>query len=241
MQWKTALTQITEGGERIRGKKLTALIQQKSFVEVIALLWTGLLPNAKQTKMLNALFVAAIDHGVGAPSATVARTVVSTGNSLHTAVSAGVQALGELHGGAIEGAGHFFEAYIHERDLAGLAKRLKDAKVRVPGYGHKVLAVDERAKILLAMAKKTGFYKQHCALAVAFGKELQALASKPLPLNIDGAMAAIILDMGYPAELAKGFFLVGRLPGLVAHAHEQATSGEGLKRLDESEIEYTGK
>jgi citryl-CoA lyase len=125
--------------------------------------------------------------------------------------------------------------------LAGLAKRLKDAKVRVPGYGHKVLAVDERAKTLLALAKKTGFYKQHCALAVAFGKELQSLTSKPLPINIDGAMAAIILDMGYPAELAKGFFLVGRLPGLVAHAHEQAISGEGLKRLDESEIEYTGK
>ena len=51
------------------------------------------------------------------------------------------------------------------------------------------------------------------------------------------AMAAIISDMGFAWKQAKGFFIIGRVPGLVAHALEQMQSGEGVKRLEESEIE----
>lgn len=239
MQWKTALTKIEKDGEMIRGYEVVDLIGQKSFVETIALLWTGRLPSKNETIMLNALFTASIDHGVGAPSATVARTVASTGNSLHTAVAAGVLALGEMHGGAIEGAMVFFQQHVSENADA-LAKQLKQDKVRVPGFGHKVLSVDTRSQKLFSIAKETGFYKEHCAFAETFEKALNAVASKKLPINIDGAMAAIMADMGYDAALAKGFFMVGRLPGLVAHAYEQMTSGEGVKRIDESDIEYVG-
>lgn len=240
MQWKTALTKIEEDGEMIRGYKVIDLIGQKSFVETIILLWTGRLPSKNEMVMLNALFTASIDHGAGAPSATVARTVASTGNSLHTAVAAGVMALGDLHGGAIEGAAAFFQKNVSE-NVDALAKQLKQDKVRVPGFGHKVLSVDKRSQKLFAVAKETGFYKEHCAFAEAFEIGLNKVSSKKLPINIDGAMAAIIADMGYDARLAKGFFMVGRLPGLVAHAYEQMMSGEGIKRVDESDIEYAGE
>lgn len=241
MQWKTALTTIGEDGEVIRGYKTIDLIGQKSFVETIVLLWTGRLPSESETIMLNALFTASIDHGAGAPSATVARTVASSGNSLHTAVAAGVLTLGDLHGGAIEGAMMFFKRYAGEKNLEALAKKLKEDRVRVPGFGHKVLAIDKRSQKLFEVAKETGFYKQHSAFAEAFETALGAVSSKKLPINIDGAMAAIIADMGYDARLAKGFFMVGRLPGLVAHAYEQMISDEGIKRIDEADIEYIGE
>ena len=241
MKWKTALTKIADGGEIIRGQKLVDLIRDKSFVETIFFLLKGTLPAEREIKMLNALFIASIDHGAGAPSATVASTLVSTSNSLHTAVAAGVLALGDLHGGAIEGAANFFKQHFTEKDAVGLVKKLKAEKVRVPGFGHKVLAVDERAAALFELARGNKFYGRYCEFAERFGKALSALSSKPLPINIDGAMAAILLEMGFTPEIMKGLFLIGRMPGLVAQTYEQMTSGEGLKRTEESEIEYVGE
>lgn len=241
MQWKTAITKIENEQEIIRGHNLQELVREKSFVEVIFLLLKGALPNEQEVRMLNALLTACIDHGVGASSATVARIVASTGNSLHTAVSAGVQTLGELHGGAIEGAAKFFQEYSEENGVEGLVKNLKDKKIRIPGYGHKVLTHDHRSDTLFAIAKETGFYGKHCAFAVAVQEALNKLSSKPLPLNIDGAMGAILSDMGFDWRLTKGFFIIGRIPGLVAQVYEEMLSGEGVRRLDEEEIEFTGK
>lgn len=241
MKWKTALTRISAEGEIVRGQKLIDLIREKSFAETIFLLLKGNLPTDRDVKMLNALFVASIDHGAGAPSATVARTVVSTGNSLHVAVAAGVLALGDLHGGAIEGAANFFKRHFMEKDVAGLAKKLKAEKVRVPGFGHKVLIADERAAALFDLARENKFYGQYCEFAEQFSESLNALSSKPLPINIDGAMAAILLEMGFASEIMKGLFLIGRMPGLVAQVYEQMISGEGLKRIEENEIDYVGE
>ncbi|MBI2444626.1 MAG: citryl-CoA lyase [Candidatus Magasanikbacteria bacterium] len=241
MRWKTSLTKIENEQEIIRGHNLQQLVQTKTFVEVIWLLLKGQLPNAAETRLANALFAAAIDHGVGAPSATVARMVASTGNSLHTAVAAGVQTLGERHGGAIEGAAEFFQENVNVTDVTGLVKSLKDKKNRIPGYGHKVLTHDHRADTLFTIAKETGGYGKHCTFAAAVGEALNKISSKPLPLNIDGAMGAIISDLGFDWCLAQGFFIIGRVPGLVAQVYEELTSGAGVRRLSEEEIEYIGQ
>ena len=190
--------------------------------------------------MFDALFVACIDHGVGAPSATVARTVASTGNSMHTALAAGVATLGELHGGAVEAAARFYTENLGQ-NISSQLKKMKDQKIRLPGFGHKVLSHDNRSDILFSMAKETGFYGKYCELAAEIFAKLNDGAKKEIPLNIDGAMAAIILDMGFDAEMAKGFFLVGRVPGLIAHINEEKNSGEGMRRISEEEIVYTGE
>ena len=93
MKWKTNITEIRGGEEYIRGTRLSDMIQKSDFVDAIFLLWTGRAPSNEERTMLHALFVSCIDHGVGAPSATVARTVASTGNSVHTALAAGIAAL----------------------------------------------------------------------------------------------------------------------------------------------------
>lgn len=240
MQWKTSISKISGEKEIIRGQDLQELIKEKSFAETIFLVLKGSLPNTNESKMMDALLTACIDHGVGAPSATVARTVVSTGNSLHTAVAAGVQTLGDLHGGAIEGAAKFFQENKDEKNLESLLQNLKEQKIRIPGFGHKVLSHDNRSDSLFGVARNTGFFGKHCQFAVDTEVALNKISSKPLPLNIDGAMAAIISDMGFDWKMAKGFFIIGRVPGLVAHAFEQMQSGEGIKRVEESEIEFIG-
>ncbi len=241
MKWETAITNINDGQEIIRGKKLAGLIKANTFTETIFLIWQGRMPKPAEIKMLDALLVSAIDHGTGTASAMTARIVSSAKNSLHTSLAAGILAMGERHGSAIESAAKFFVENKDNKNLAQTIKELKDKKVRLAGFGHAVLVKDERSTELLKMAKKLGFYKECCKVAEVVEKELNKISSKPLPLNIDGAMGAILADMGFDPKIMKGVFIAGRVPGLVAHIYEETINDAGLRRLSEDEITYVGK
>ncbi len=241
MKFKTSITNLNRGEEVIRGYAMKDLMQQKSFAEAIYLILRGELPNETEAKMFNAILTAAIDHGPGTVSALTARIVASAKNSLHTAVAAGILAMGERHGSAIEGAAKFFQEHADDADIDSLIKKMKEQKIRLAGYGHAILADDHRASQLLAVARELGFYGKHCASAEAVGKSLNAISSKKLPLNIDGAMAAILSDMGFPWDVMKGVFIIARVPGLVAQVYEEMTGDAGLRRLSEDDIEYVGE
>lgn len=241
MHITTAITDIRDEKEYIRGYSLHDLVQKKTFVETIYLLLRGKLPTEKETVMLNALFTAAIDHGPGTASAQTARIVASAKNSMHTAVAAGILAMGERHGSAIEGAAQFFQEQKQRGDIDMLAQELKAKKIRVPGYGHAVLEKDDRSAVLLTIAKEQGVYGEHCVFAEKFHHALNAVSSKKIAFNIDGSMAAILLDMGFDVRLMKGFFMIARVPGLVAQVFEEIVSDAGIRRLDQDDIEYTGE
>lgn len=242
MTWKTAISKVNDGEEIIRGYNLHELVEKKTFVEIIHLVLKGVLPTEREAQMLTMILSIMVDHSVGTASTVVARTTASAGNPLYASVAAGILALGgEQHGGALEGAAKFFQAHAGVMDLPGLLKDLKQKKIRIPGFGHKVLTHDNRTDTLFALAKKTKLYGKHCEFAETVGVELNKISSKPLPLNMDGANAAILSDMGFDPRMIGGFFIIGRVPGLIAHVFEQMTSGEGIKRVDENEIEYTGE
>ncbi|MEK7131472.1 MAG: citryl-CoA lyase [Patescibacteria group bacterium] len=226
MQSKTAISNISDNKETIRGYDLSELIKNKSFVETIFLVLKGNLPREKEARMLNALFTAAIDHGLGTASTTASRTAASAGNSMQAALAEGILAMDKLHGGATEEAANFFAENIDEKNIADLVKALREQKIRLPGYGHRVLTHDYRTDTLFSIAKETGFYGKHSVFAEEVGVELNKISSKPLPLNIDGAMAAILLDMGFPRQMATGFFVIARVPGLVAHIYEEMTGDD---------------
>ena len=239
MNIKTSITNIKDDQEIIRGHKLEELVQTHSFVEVIYLLFTGKLPTASETKMLNALFVSAIDHGPGTVSAMTARISASSANSTHSALAAGILGFGPRHGIAGEGAMEFFYKHADESDIADLVARLKEQKVRIPGYGHKVFTdVDPRSLTLFDIAKNLGIFGKHSEFALSVKAELNKISSKPLPLNIDGTFAAILCDMGFDVRMGQSFFLIARTPGLLAQIHEEQINDVGIRRLEEDEIEF---
>lgn len=239
MNFTTAISKIDDDREIIRGTSLEKLVKTKTFLENAVFVMRGTVPQPNELIVLNAVFSAAIDHGVGAPSTTVARIAASTGNSLHAALAAGILTMGDLHGSAIEGAARFL---LDRKDSSAptVVSLCKAQKMRIPGFGHKVLTKDHRADLLLSIAREHGTYGAACAFAHEVELALNAASSKPLPLNIDGAMAAILLDLGFKPEIMKGLFIFARLPGLIAHAVEQAASGEGIKRLAPEEEIYNG-
>lgn len=100
--WQTAITAIAPNSIRVRGYDVAELMERTSFSDAVFLVLKGDLPSAKESEMMRAILVSSIDHGVTPPSVLAARTVMSAGNSLNTAVAAGVMAIGDVHGGAIE-------------------------------------------------------------------------------------------------------------------------------------------
>jgi citrate synthase len=63
---------------------------------------------------------------------------------------------------------------------------------------------------------------------------------KPLPINVDGAIAAVLCDLGIPAEIGNAFFIIARVPGLVAHIQEEKTRMRPMRKIHPSDTEYDG-
>jgi citryl-CoA lyase len=147
MKWKTAITNVNNGQEIVCGHSMEKLALEKSFTEVIFLILKGELPSVKEVKMINAMLTMMVDHGPGSASALTTRITASAGTPLHSAVAAGILALGGTrHGGALGAAAKFFTDHAEEKDLSALLVELKEKKIYIPGFGHKVLKVDNRAE-----------------------------------------------------------------------------------------------
>jgi citryl-CoA lyase len=191
--------------------------------------------------MMEGMLVSSIDHGITPPSNLAARTVMSGGNSLNAAVAAGVLTIGDSHGGAIEQCAKILqEAVAKGEDAAALVARFKATGRRLPGFGHRIHARDPRSSALFTLADECGFTGPHIRLAAALMEELERGTDKKLPLNVDGAIAAIISEMGFDWRLGKGFFLIARVPGLVAHVFEEWTTQKPMRKLGPLGGEYAG-
>jgi citrate synthase len=197
--------------------------------------------------MMDALLTVCLEHSLNAPSVDATVFVASSGVPLQAAVSAGVTAMGDLHGGAIEEAAKIFQEGIasnkpqSEKIAAeNILQTWKNLGRRLPGYGHPTHTSDPRTKRLLEIANENGIEDSHVRLALAMESLTEKFFHKHLILNVDGCIAAIISDMGFDWRLGKGFFIVSRTPGLIAHAYEQMYFDKPYKAAQWSEIDYTG-
>lgn len=236
-KWKTSISGIIDGEAHIHGYKITDLIDKVSFTDAIWLELKGELPTDKERAMLDAILISTIDNGLGPPSVTNARNSASAGNPMQAAVAAGVLGIGDAHGGAIEECAHLLQMGLTAEKVV---EKVISAGERIPGFGHKVYTEDPRAKQIFAKAKVLGFYGEYCELAQAVEAELEKRKGKNIPINVDGAIAAVVSDMGFDWRLGKGFFLIGRVVGLVAHIFEELTREKPFRRIPPEEIEYDG-
>ena len=239
MKFQTSLTHIKNGKEIIRGRALEDIVNNNSFTEAIYLLLRGELPIGAQTKMFNAILTSVIDHGPGTASAMTARISASAMNPLHASVAAGLLGMGERHGVVISQAMDFFYENLEIKNLKIRIEEMKANKQYLMGYGHKVFTdEDPRTTTLFEIAKEADIFGKHCELAQICGKILNEISSRPLPLNADGAIAAILCDMGFDSRLGNGIFVIARVPGLVAHVIEEMMNDQGIRRVPEEEVEY---
>ena len=238
MKWTTKIS-TTDGEALVRGYPVAELVGKISFTEMIFLLHKGELPTKAERELLDAILVAAADHGIQVPSVAAARIVQSSGNSLNTAVAAGVLAIGDHHGGAIEGAARIFQEKNGEK-ANEVVKAMLARKERVPGFGHKQYDQDPRVAPLFALAEKNKIAGKHVTFAKQVDKELCSQTGKTLHLNIDGAMAAILSDLGFPWQSARAFFIIARTAGIAAHCVEERMNEPPYRRVEDKDVTYSG-
>ena len=250
MSWTTKITKVEPNHLVTRGFRQEDLIGNIPFSHVVYLLLKGELPSKEHGKMLDAILTACIDHGVTPPSAMASRVVASGGVPLPTAVAAGVLSIGDAHGGAIEKGAKFLQDGVkHMKDegktVDAMAKLLVqesiEQKTRILGFGHRVHTRDPRTIRLFTLADELGITSDHIKLAQAIEKELEIVKGKKLPINVDGAIAAISSDMGFDWRLGKGFFLLGRVAGLTAQVYEEQTMEKPMRKMFTVDAEYDGQ
>jgi citryl-CoA lyase len=232
MTFETDITHILDGKEIVRGIPLETLVRDYSFVDAIVLLLHKRLPTDEERSMLDAILTSVVDHGAGTASAMNARISASATNDIHTALAAGILGFGERHGMAVTTTMQFLlHAKASDVSLREHLLEMKQDGQRVPGFGHKVFTdVDPRTVTLFTLAKETGIFSTYSALAMETEMILSDISSKPLPLNIDGAIGAMLLDMGFSATAGNAIFLIGRVPGLLAHIIEEVEHDTGIRR-----------
>ena len=247
--WKTRITKVEPNHLVTRGYRQEDLIGNIPFSHVVYLLLKGELPSKEHGKMMDAILTACVDHGVTPPTAMASRIVASGGVPLPTAVAAGVLSIGDAHGGAIEKGAKFLQEGImraknEDISITGIAEMLvkesREKKKRILGFGHRVHTADPRTLRLFSLAKELRIEKDHMNLAKTIEKQLEIQTGKKLPINVDGAIAAISSDMGFDWRLGKAFFLIGRVAGLTAHVYEEQTDFKPMRKLFTAEVLYDG-
>lgn len=249
-RWRTAITKVAGDDIYLRGYHFLELGEKVDFASVVYLLFKGELPTEGQAKVINALMVAICDHGI-APSEATTRIVAASGSPLQAAIAAGILTIGDLHGGAGETCARIFQEALQQGKAQGktveqiaedLVTEQRKAGRKVDGYGHPLHpAGDPRGPWLLKVADKWGVSGEHTALARAVEKTLEALLGRKVGINIDGASAAVLSDLGLDWRLARAFVIIPRSAGLAAHAWEEATREKGWRIVAaEDEVAYDG-
>ena len=249
MKWTTKVTKVEPNHLVTKGYRQEDLIGNIPYSHVVYLLLKGDLPSNEHGKMIDAILTACIDHGATPPSSIASRVVASGGVPLPTAVAAGVLSIGDAHGGAIEKGAKFLQEGVYrmadeEKTVDEMAKILvsesRENKKRILGFGHRVHTADPRTKRLFTLADELKISGSHIALSKAIERELTVQTSKSLPINVDGAIAAITSDMSFDWRLGKAFFLLGRVAGLTAHVYEEQTEFKPMRKMFNDESEYDG-
>jgi citrate synthase len=240
--WGTAVSRIEPNVVELRGTPVQDLIGTIGFGSMIWLMLRGDRPTGQQARLLEAALVAGVDHGPHAPSIAVARMAATCGVSLNNAMASAINTLGDSHGGAGQACVVLLDE-IRERQAAGAA--LPDAADQViadwrargirylPGFGHRFHTRDPRRDPLLRLVEQAvseGVVQgAHLRAALAVETALNRKPSKPIPMNIDGATAVIYAELGFPAPLARGLFVLSRSVGILAHAWEEMGQGRRNK------------
>ena len=229
--WSTTIGEVKPDGYCLRGQPITELMASGDWLGTLLLALLGRAPKPYERSLAAACLIGAIDHGTAPPSARVTRVVASCGKPVADSVAAGLLTLGPRHGNAAAAAGEWLKAQIAQGIVPEQAVQTAlSAGIRLSGFGHAEYERDPRAVTLAKLGQEVLPEAKHLVYALAVGDELTKQKGKPLYLNIDGAMGAIMADLEWPTELADVLFILARSVGLCAHALEEAPLSKSYRR-----------
>jgi citrate synthase len=238
----TGLDRIT-----VRGHDLVSeLMGVRTFTETFWMLLTGRLPTPQQTRLVDAVLLALMEHGL-TPQAIAARMIARCEpEALQAAVAAGLLGIGSRFGGAMSATAALLSEIISAADAATAARdivaRFRKSRRSLPGFGHPQHRPDDPRSIrLFQIAREGGIAGRHVEAIQLLSREIDAAFGRHLTINTTGAIAAVLGDLGVPDTIMRGFAVVSRSAGLVAHLKEEEEQQVAayLTDLTEHEVRYT--
>jgi citrate synthase len=225
----------------IRGRNLAdELMGKVTFTELTFLLVRGREPSTGETALLDAVLVSLADHGL-TPTALAARlTYTGAPESLQGAVAAGLLGAGSVFLGVVEDTAAFLEPVVESAGagaddvrLGAAARAAVEARLatggRIPGLGHPVhKQVDPRTPRMYAIAEQHDVLGPHLRALRLVADEHRELTGRALPINGAGVGGAALADLGFPPRIVRGFALLARSAGLVAHLAEEMDRPLGM-------------
>lgn len=248
IQWRTAIADPHRPNDIVvRGYSLLELIAGVPFTSAMYLTLVGELPTEAQGRMLDAILVSGIDHGIS-PSSSVSRIISASGVPLQACIAGGLLTIGDIQGGATEQFAHqLVDAVAANPDLtaAELGEKLIDEKLaggeRVDGFGHPQHPEgDPRVAVLFDVAREAGVAGIYIETALQMEDQLAKRKHRRIHLNIDGAIGSAMLDAGFSWRHARPLGITARSVGLAAHAIEEAVREKGWRGIPLDTVRYDG-
>ncbi len=246
----TEIAQAYPDRVEVRGRDLTGeLMGHVGFTEYVHLLLTGREPTDDQRYFLDLLLVSIAEHGMMPTSVAARMTLAADPNALQGAVAAGILGAGPVVLGTAEECARVLDdarsRVANGADpavvAAEIARETREAGERLPGFGHPVhWPVDPRAERILELADERGVSGENVAFARLLRDAVAEVWGKPLPMNVSLPMAAVMLDLGYPASVVKAVPILARTAGILAHLAEEQERPLGfyLAGRAEEAVEY---
>jgi citrate synthase len=236
---KTHIAKAYADRVEVRGRDLVGdLMGRLTFTEYFHLLLTGEEPTEDQRFFLDLVLVAIAEHGLMPSNVAARMTLAADPSALQGAVAAGLLGAGPVILGT---SGECARVLASDEEPLQLARTIRDAGDKVPGFGHPVhRPVDPRAERMLELADERGVSARHVARARALRDAVSEVWEKPLPMNVAMAIAAVMVDLGYSVEAVKAVPILARTAGLLAHLAEEREEPIGLflGRVAEDAVDY---
>lgn len=240
------------GEPTILGANLTDVATSQSFAWIVGSLWLGRPLKSKKTEaVIDLALRLLVDHGPYVSGAVNTMVSARAGIGLVPSLVSGLLTIGPRFGGAVNGAAKvWFESVSAKLAPATVVEDFAKRKEYIQGIGHKkyrIDAPDPRVPIILKLIGSLSHPHLDFALAV----EKITTGKKPnLILNVDGALAAILLDLliheekldqdeiqnMIEAEFFNAIFILSRSVGFIGHYLDQKRLGEGLFRLPDNQV-----
>jgi ATP-citrate lyase alpha-subunit len=208
---------------------------------VIGLLWDNRLVSKQEAEIIKRILMLSADHGPCVSGAMATVLAACAGIGLSQSVAAGMIMIGPRFGGAVTDAGQWFKYAIDNKlTVDDFLVYMKKNVGPVPGIGHRVKSLknpDKRVKELVGHVKSLGIKTPHLDFALAV-EQVTAAKKDNLILNVDGTMAAVLVDIGFPVDSLNGFFILARTIGMIGHWTDQKRQGSRLIRLFDYLVNY---
>lgn len=256
--WQTSISKVVSDNDEeeviVRGHKLSQLIGKVSFAEMMFLMLQGKLPSKAQARVLDALLVASVEHGIAPPS-MISRCFASYGTTLQVAVGGGIIAFGDRMGGLGEQLGQLLVERLSrlgadagdisddklDQEAAAIVADAQTSGQRVPGYGIPLHASDPRTPRVLDVAREAGTFGPYCRFATRIETALaDHRGGRPVPMNLDGVSACVILDLGFDWRATRLFLITPRSISMGAHYLEEQSQDTTWRHLPADQIDYIG-